>query len=191
MNRESHIIPVKKFGSSVGRGLQNGEILLTERDPVGIEVIFYAETEMWKEKRILKRTITFILAIAMCFMLSACGSRPAEQKEVAEQQTEQPAEPLNVDEQLVVGNWKAYAVVGSSSSARYLTGNEYGEMILRDDRTGVLSFNTGPEQAKEAITWSHDGKYYRNSYKGFMQYSDGEIWLLLKDSTSFLIFKRN
>ena len=139
----------------------------------------------------MKRTIAFILAIAMCFMLSACGSRSTEQKDVVEQRTEQPAEPLNVDEQLVVGNWKAYAVVSSSSSARYLTGKEYGELILRSDRTGVLAFSAGAAQAKEAITWSHDGKYYRNSYTGFMEYNDGEIWLLLKDSTTFLIFKRN
>ena len=105
------------------------------------------------------------------------------------EETETPIE-LSVDEKLLLGDWKAYAVISGSSSARYLSGDEYGELHFYDDLTGILSAEVDGTKVRESITWSYmEDDVFDTSYN-ILVYSDGELWLTFEKLGTYLIFKR-
>ena len=68
----------------------------------------------------MKKWIALLLAVVMCLSLAACGNTEGSRENSEE--TETPIE-LSVDEKLLLGDWKAYAVISGSTSARYLSGD--------------------------------------------------------------------
>lgn len=134
--------------------------------------------------RKMKRAIALLLMAVMCVSLCACGNT-----EDTQENSEKSIE-LNVDEKLIVGDWKAYAVISSSSNARYLGGDEYGELHLYDDLTGILSAEVDGTKVRESITWSYtEDDVYDTSYN-LLAYEDGELWLTFENLGTYLIFKR-
>lgn len=97
----------------------------------------------------MEKWIALLLAVVMCLSLAACGNTEGSRENSEE--TETPIE-LSVDEKLLLGDWKAYAVISSSTSARYLSGDEYGELHFYDDLTGILSAEVDGTKVRESIT---------------------------------------
>lgn len=135
----------------------------------------------------MKKWIALLLAVVMCLSLAACGNTEGSRENSEE--TETPIE-LSVDEKLLLGDWKAYAVISGSSSARYLSGDEYGELHFYDDWTGILSAEVDGTKVRESITWSYmEDDVFDTSYN-ILVYSDGELWLTFEKLGTYLIFKR-
>ena len=132
----------------------------------------------------MKKMFALLLAAALCVSLSACiniedilGRSEASRE-------------LTVDEKLLLGDWEAYAIIRSSSDARYLSGDEYGELRLYDDLTGILSAEVESTELRESITWSYlEDDVYETSYD-LMMYVDGELWLSFEEMGTYLIFQR-
>ena len=132
----------------------------------------------------MKRIFALLLAASMCFALSACSNTDEAQENFGK------SIELSADERLLVGDWKAYAVISSSSDARYLSSDEYGELFLYDNLTGVLSADVDNTKVRESITWSYIGDDVYDTSYNLMMYSDGELWLLFKNYGTYLVFKR-
>ena len=132
----------------------------------------------------MKKWIAMLLAAVMCFSCVACGNMKDTQ-EKSEESIE-----LTVDEKLLLGDWKAYAIISSSSNARYLSGDEYGELLMYDDLTGILSAEVDGTKVRESITWNYmEDDVYNTSYN-LLMYEDGELWLTFEKFGTYLIFKR-
>jgi hypothetical protein len=132
----------------------------------------------------MKKLLALLLVSVMCFSLSACDNREDIQKN-----SEKTIE-LSADEKLLLGDWKAYAIIYSSSNSRYLSEDEYGELRLYDDLTGILAAEVDNTRLRESITWNYlDDDIYDTSYK-LMSYVDGELWLVFEEIGTYLVFKR-
>lgn len=132
----------------------------------------------------MKKWIALLLASVICFSLVACGNTEDSQKN-AETSIE-----LSVDEKLLLGDWKAYAVITSSANARYLSGDEYGELHFYDDLTGILSAEVDGTKVRESITWNYIGDDVYDTSYNLLMYEDGELWLTFEKLGTYLIFKR-
>ena len=132
----------------------------------------------------MKKWIALLLASVICFSLVACGNTEDSQKN-AETSIE-----LSVDEKLLLGDWKAYAVITSSANARYLRGDEYGELHFYDDLTGILSAEVDGTKVRESITWNYIGDDVYDTSYNLLMYEDGELWLTFEKLGTYLIFKR-
>ena len=132
----------------------------------------------------MKKWIALLLATVICFSLVACGNREDSQKN-AETSIE-----LSVDEKLLLGDWKAYAVISSSENARYLSADEYGELHFYDDLKGILSAEVDGTKVRESITWSYMGDDVYDTSYNLLMYEDGELWLTFEEFGTYLVFKR-
>lgn len=132
----------------------------------------------------MRKLIALLLTAVMCFSLAACGNTEETQTNFGE------SIELSVDEKLLLGDWKAYAVISGTSNARYLSGNEYGELHFYDDLTGILSAEVDGTKVRESIAWSYMGDdVYETSYN-LLMYEDGELWLTYEKFGTYLVFKR-
>ena len=132
----------------------------------------------------MKRLFALLLAAAMCFVFSSCDN-----EKYAQESSEKSIE-LSADEKLLVGDWKAYAVISSSSDARYLSSDEYGELLLYDNLTGILSAEVDNTKVRESITWNYMGDDVYDTSYDLMMYTDGELWLTFGRFGTYLVFKR-